>query len=383
LVRVYAYNVCASDVEALAKDVLVKEFLGQYKGRVLVGYGHILCMFFKWLRMVKDLDFGPSAFVNEHARMRASANVEDRRWVLRLVLEFARDNPDFAELGGSRKGLMFTVLKSFFGYHEADLTNGRGVFGKKGPRKYRVKQMSLDVARKVLGCLPQRERAVCLVQLQSGMGIGDVLAKFNFQYDYVRECLRKGATRIKVEFDERKHNGFSYFTYISVDAIQELRKWMAEREKISERFHGKVADAIFIKYHNGGAYDIDDFEQIYSSWIRKARLKDGPWSFSSHMFRKLFKTESRPPERNVDQDCVEFMMGHLSGIESVGGIYDRTPELYEGVIEKEYAKLEPYVNIYSGKPAAEARGLQLTEERMKTLELIAQKFEEGKIKIKP
>jgi hypothetical protein len=43
------------------------------------------------------------------------------------------------------------------------------------------------------------------------------------------------------------------------------------------------------------------------------------------------------------------MMGHLSGIESVGGIYDRTPELAPEVIEKEYAKLEPYLNIYTSK----------------------------------
>ena len=31
----------------------------------------------------------------------------------------------------------------------------------------------------------------------------------------------------------------------------------------------------------------------------------------------------------------------------MGGIYDRSPEIYDSAIEEEYAKLEPYINIYS------------------------------------
>ena len=40
-------------------------------------------------------------------------------------------------------------------------------------------------------------------------------------------------------------------------------------------------------------------------------------------------------------------MGHTSGIGKVGAEYDRTPEIYEKVIEGEYEKLEPFINIYS------------------------------------
>lgn len=376
------YGATNVDVEAFAaEDPFVGDFLARYSGQARVLYGHVLTMFFRWLKVRRGLVFSGGELINEHLRRRALATVEDRRWALGLVLDFSRDNPDLKGRSGSRKYNLFSVVKTFFSYYEAELTSSRGVYGKKGMRKYRPKQMSLDVARRVLGVLPQRERSICLIMLQSGMSIGDVLNKFNFQLDYVQSCLRPGVSRIRVDFDERKGNRFTYFTYFSVDGIQELRKWLAIREAISRKLGGKVEKAVFIKAPNGRAYDVGTFEVNYSSCIRKAKLKDGPWSLNSHMFRKLFKTESRPPERNVDQDCVEFMMGHLSGIESVGGIYDRTPEIYEGVIEREYAKLEPYVNVYSGKPAVEARGLQLTDERLDMLEMLAKKFEEGKIKI--
>ena len=61
--------------------------------------------------------------------------------------------------------------------------------------------------------------------ISSGMGIKETLAIFNFMLDYIQARIRAGAERIKIEFQERKGNGFSYFTYISRDAIQQLRLW--------------------------------------------------------------------------------------------------------------------------------------------------------------
>jgi len=87
---------------------------------------------------------------------------------------------------------------------------------------------------------------------------------------------------------------------------------------------------------------------------RKASIDKEFRSHTTHMLRKLFKTESRPPERGIDQDIIEFMMGHKAGLDAVGGVYDRTPELYAGVIEREYEKLEPHLNIFSQeKPQTE------------------------------
>ena len=46
-------------------------------------------------------------------------------------------------------------------------------------------------------------------------------------------------------------------------------------------------------------------------------------------------------------------MGHINGIDAVGGEYDKTPEIHERVIEGEYRKLEPYLNVYSSRKAVD------------------------------
>ena len=338
-------------LEDLCKDELAAEFLKRFQDSTFKSYGEDLSIFFRWLKVRKGLVLSPSEFLRVHRQKRLSVDIGENRWALRLALEFSRDNPDFKERSGSHKYHLFSVVRSFCCYFEADLTSGKNVYGKRGARKYRPKQISVEVARRVLGVLPQREKTSCLIMLQSGMSVGDVLSKFSFQREYVEGCLKNGQKRVRVDVDQRKGNGFNYFTFISEDAIQELRKWLWLREGIVRKctVEGKpVADTIFIK-NNGGVFDLYDFEGNFGYHVAKAKLWDGPWSLSSHMLRKLFKTESRPPERGIDQDCVEFMMGHISGIESVGGIYDRTPELAPEVIEKEYVKLEPYINIYTSK----------------------------------
>jgi len=82
------------------------------------------------------------------------------------------------------------------------------------------------------------------------------------------------------------------------------------------------------------------------------------------MFRKLFKSEASIPDRGIDRNITEFWMGHTEGVEKVGAEYDRTPEIYEKVMEKEYVKLEPYINIYSGVSLRE-RGLLIDEKEQK------------------
>lgn len=360
----------------------VREFLAKFDvdSGTYNRYSRDLCLFFNWLRQKKGLKITPEEMLNEHLRRRASLQVEDRRWALKLALEFSRDNPDFKGESDSHKYLMFTAIKQFFAYHEADLTTSRAVFGKREKRKFKTKQFSTADAKKILGCLKQRERTVCLIQLQSGQGIGEVLNRFNFMFDYVDGCIKAGAERIHIDFDERKGNDFNYFSFISRDGIQELKKWFAIRNKWLK--HAKTSsNAIFIT-RTGKPYTVQRFMGRYAEQTTKAGFRTGPFSVNSHKFRKLFKTESRPPERNVDQDCIEFMMGHLSGIESIGGIYDKTPELYAGVIEREYAKLEPYINIYSGR-VAETEGLDISEEDLASLKQLLQMMKEGKIKIMP
>lgn len=356
------YSVDKSEVEQFVEE---NEFVRNYLNKYSRGenrssshrqHAHILCRFFKWLRVVKSWDVSPLELLNDQLRrLQESQSIEDRRFHVNLALEHSRDNEDFEELSDGRKYQIYATIKGFYEYHEVILTRARGRFGKRKKRKYYPKQISLVDLVKILGVLGQRERTIALIMFQSGLEIGAVLYKFSYMWDTVKSQLEAGKERIKIEIDERKGYGKWYFTYISRDAIHELRKWLVLRQRIIERAKEKFGyvnpqieqgTPIFIT-NKATPYGENNFHHNYDYIIRKRRLKRLPYAKVSHMFRKLFKTEASIPERAIDRNIVEFWMGHTGGIERVGGEYDRTPEIYEKVIEREYEKLEPFINIYS------------------------------------
>ena len=390
--RRLAYGVVGSELAGFVSgDSFVSEFLARYKehGRTRWAYASTLFMFFRWLRLVHGLSVDGRQLLDKHIEYRGSVKVQNRRWALRLALGFSRDNPDLAECSDGRKYQMFSVVKQFFDYHEAPLTSGKSVYGQRIRRKFHPKQISVDDARRLLGFFNTRDRAILLVMLQSGMSIGDVLNKFSLMLPQLSSALQAGTSRFRVDFDERKGNGFNYFTFISADALHELRKWLSLRVHWLDGRGDPgcifIAKPIATKGGHpclvGRALSVVSFEVNFNRVVRKMKLKADPWGVTPHMFRKLFKTESRAPERGVDQDCVEFLMGHSSGIQAVGGIYDRTPELHAEVVEREYAKMEPYLNLYSGHAGAEEE--DLSDEDVASLKELAQAMKEGKIKITP
>ncbi len=351
----YVYGVFKGDLERfVGENRVVRDWVGKYEERTGRNKARVLCRFFKWLRMERGIHLSPREMLNEQIALRSSDSIEDRRKHLQLAMDFSRDNPDFRELSDRRKYYIFVTIKNFYDYHEVPLTNAKGVFGRRRKPKVKRKQITLSDARRILGALPQRERTILLIVLQSGMEIGAVLNKFNYMWPRIRPQLDAGASRVKVEFTERKGNSFSYFTYFSRDAVQELRKWLIQRQRILNqlREQGRFiprsileGQPIFIT-NQGTAYTEDNFFQTIVYHRKKRRVK----KFVSHQFRKLFKTEASLPERGIDRDVVEFMMGHVSSIGSMGGTYDKTPEIHEEVIENEYRKLEKYLNIFSVPP---------------------------------
>ena len=338
------YGVSEAEVKGFAANKLVGDFLGKFEAGSWFEYARHLAVFFKWLRVHEGLKFTPESLLNEHLRRRGGQNVEDRRWLCSLVLKFCRDNPDFAGHSDGYKYGMFMAVKGFFDFHEVPLTTSKGLFGSKRKLKNHVRQFDVAFAKRILGTLHQREKAICLCMFQSGQSIDAVLNRLDF--GYLKRKIDSGASRIRLDFDERKGNDFNYFTFISTDAIQELRKWFIIRESWLQK-KGKQSNALWIT-RSGKPLTVDYFEIDYARQLRTAKIKDGPFTCRAHMFRKLFKTLSSPPELGINGEYIEFMMGHESGIQGVGGVYDRTPEINETVVEREFAKLEPYLNVYSG-----------------------------------
>lgn len=338
------YGVSKAEVSSFVEEnEAVKDWLGKFGGRSVYEKSHMLCRYFKWLKIVKNVDVSPKELLNEQIRLRASKSMEERRKHLRLVLEHTRDNPDFQRYSDNRKYAIFLVIKNFYDYHEVPLTMAARVFGKRDKRKNNRKQITIAQARKIISSMKQREKTILLIILQSGMEIGAVLNKMNFMWDKIIPQIEAGRTRVKVEFNNRKRNELPYFTYFSRDAVQELRKWLVVREGIVAETGETEDHPIFIT-RRGTPYRLNNYYQ-YIDYYRKTH--DLP-TFVAHQLRKLFKTEASIPERGIDRNVVEFWMGHVSGIAPLGGIYDKTPEIHEDVIEEEYAKLELYINIYSG-----------------------------------
>lgn len=321
-----------------------------------MGKARRLCRFFKWLKVEKKIDLSPRELLNYQNDLRQNGDVTEKRWLLNLVLDHTRDNARFENLDDETKYEIFTTVKAFCTDHEVPLTLARNVYGgKRRRRKNFRKQLTSFEAKRLLGEMNQRDRAIHLIQIQSGMSIGDVLNKFSYLWhSQVKPQLNEGIEPLKIEFDERKGNGKWYYTFISRDGIQELRKWLKEREKIVEEVLTSGREV---------SKEIIEGEPIFITF-RATPLKRAHYTSQfnkkmggrivTHMFRKLFKSEASVPDRGISRNYVEFWMGHGEGVnplnplDATGGVYDRTPEIYERTHVEEYSKLEHYINIYSG-----------------------------------
>jgi len=360
----FKYTVRNGEVEKfVAENACVREFLNKYD-RDGVTYGEKavgLARFFCWLKVVKGLVLSPNQFLDLHVKKRSAKTVLERRWALSLVLEYSRDNPDLKDCAKQyRYSAFFLPVKLFCDANEASLSSSNGFFPKRSRRKYAEHPFTVDFVKKVLGLLNERDRAVCIVQLQSGQSIKQVLVDINRQCRYVFDLLDAGKRRIKFEFSERKGNGFSYFTFIGEDAVQQLQKWRVVRAQWLKEL-GVESECLFIT-KGGKPLGCAAFHNNFRLLMMRHGLYKLPYSVRRHGFRKFFEQEASPPERGISKSYVSFMMGHSRGsgedhkLDVVGGVYDGTPTVYPGVVEKEYAKLEPYLNVYSGRKGESLSG---------------------------
>jgi hypothetical protein len=103
------------------------------------------------------------------------------------------------------------------------------------------------------------------------------------------------------------------------------------------------------------------------------------------MFRKIFESEASPPDRGISKDYVRFMMGHsvdkeeLDQLDIPGGTYDQAPFTHADAVEREYAKLEPYINIYSGRPPGQEHE-GFTDDEIEMMREFFVEYKKGKIK---
>lgn len=382
-----SYGVCRAEILEFLKFDSVRLFLGRHEseGSSWKRDSHGLCGFFKWLNIKRGLKLSPDEFLREHRRRRRSDDPADLRWALQLALDYSRDNPDLKGRNDRYKwGHFFLPVKLFCDLSETPLTSARAVYKHRGGRTYREPECTSERIRRVLAVASQRDRAVLMTQLQSGQSVKQVLVDISMQADHIFREIDAGKTRVRIEFSERKGNESQYFTFIGADAIQEIQKWRPMRAARLDLL-GVKSKHLFID-REGQPMKINSFLVSMRDLLERHGLWTGPYSFRTHMLRQFFKSAASPPDICVSRAYVEFMMGHRKGAESgenqldaVGGVYDKMPYINPRVVEQEYIKLEPYLNILSCQRPD--RSIDLTETEWQDLRELLSLMKQGKIRV--
>lgn len=339
--------------EFIARNPLLKDWLRKYPESTWSKYAYEITRYFKWFREVKDWNVTPQELIDDHIRSRKAESVVERKKHLRLAKEYAYENPQFSHYGDSGRANIISAISSFYNYCEAPLTTAKGEFKTAKFQKHEYKQFGVEGARKIIDSSPQREKTMFLMMLQAGLRIGDLLNYVNYRWEEIKPQLEAGKDPIKINMYKK------YWTYITTDAIHELKKY------IQERGEPKPGEPTFVSASGKPLYP-QHVARVFRRSAKKADLLDfepderkrrGKHDYGHrypirlHMFRKLFKSEASVAGRGIDQRYVEFFMGHAGGLAKVGGIYDKSPELHEPIFEAEYRKIAPYVNIYTGVSA--------------------------------
>ncbi len=353
---------------------LIKDWLRNKAAASKRIYAFHFIRFFQWAQ--QKYGFADvNALIADHEACRNSGSVQQKKRHARIVKEFVMDNPENAELGDKTKALIITAVSSFYNYCENPLSSATGEFKFDIYRKWEEKQPSIDDARRIISEAGQRERTIFLMMLQAGLRIGDLLNYVNYRWSEIKPQLDANKDPVKLVM-----YGGRYWTYISTDAIHELRKYIVERGEPKE------GEAIFVS--RGGkpvspVYVADVLQRIGlklgiipESELKKVKQRGHRYPLRLHQFRKLFKSESSVAGR-MDARYAEFFLGHAGGLAQIGGIYDKSPELHEELFEAEYKKLAPYLNVYTGVQSLEKRVAEIeklkqdlgaeTVERMRSL----------------
>lgn len=335
------------DANPLIKDWLRNKAPGSQRI-----YAFHFIRFFRWAQ-TKYGFASPDKMIEDHVASLKSDSIQQRKKHARIVKEYVLDNPEFTNLSDSAKALMITSITSFYNYCEVPLTKATGEFKLAIYAKYEKKQFGLDDARRIIDAAPQREKTIFLIMLQAGLRIGDLLNYVNYRWSEIAPQLKAGRDPVKLSMYGQK-----YWTYFTSDAIQELRKYIIERGEPKE------GEAIFVSRSNKAVspvYVADVLQRIGLQLglipeSEMQKLSEGHrYPIDLHQFRKLFKSESSVAGRGFDSRYGEFFMGHAGGLAQIGGVYDKSPELHEDIFEKEYMKLSPYLNIFTGVQTLEKR----------------------------
>lgn len=332
---------------------------------------------------------------------------------------------------GNRDMVVYSV-RSWYKYNRCELPREKidttiTEFDRQRLReKLSLKPMTLEDFHILISPMKVREKALMLILLQSGMGVGEFCHQFNVctcREEWLRngnghvcepvkvmEQLRGSKPLIKIELVGRKSNPRPYHTYIGRDAIEELKRYlkfrseliqnarkrfeeledleatgryMKEDEKKTLERYRRLLPNLTPEWTHGEPIFLSNFlnpikPANIESFVREYKKVTGlnDRQFTPHNVRDLFKTECS--HKGVRDIISEFWYGH--SLDAYG--YNQLDRLYPEDFEREYLKVEESLNILSHVlPKAEVEKVreenQMLKERLGMLEKVVKRLAEA------
>jgi len=367
-------------------------------------YCNRLFHYWLWLRENKNIA-DMEGLLEDYKRLRREG--EDYRHI-DLVKEYLF-SAKMVVYSLSYRNQSLSAIRSFYRYNRCALPQEKldltvtEIENQRAREKLALKPMTLQDVKLLISPMKVKEKAIMLILLQSGMGIGEFINQFNVcncRKEWLRNnghvCepakimkqLNQGAQTIKIEFVGRKNNHNSYFSFIGRDAIDALKKYLVYRSTLIRDAQERVRE--FEKKERGGKLGKNEKRSLLnyrknvhlltSEWREGEPLFISNWlnpiqdhniqepirrykrsmglndrQFSPHTFRDIFKTECA--HAGVDNSISEFFIGHT--LDPLG--YNKLDRMYPEDFNREYLKVEPSLNIISHK------GMEIEKEELQKM----------------
>ena len=325
----------------------VQRFIRKYgKPNTRAGYLADLDLYFRWLGS-EGVSLTPDELIRDNLKCVFGSGPEDvstKRKHTDLLDQYA--NRYMVERGvqESSRHRKSAAVRQFYARNDSPLFGDFSV--SEGKPDLQAKALSAEDIRQVLKALPVTQRAPLILKWQSGIEIGTILG---LTWGRVGSL---DSPRVKLEFPGRKRHKRPYFTFAGRDSVLHLKiiraKWAEEKGREPGPddliFMGKTGVPMAQAWLN------DRFKLAALRLFRQGVVKNGS-AASWHVYALRHSFETEASHARVQSEIRDFFLGHLRGIQWV---YNHRGELYPEDLEKEYAKLEPYVSLEPDKASLQA-----------------------------
>jgi hypothetical protein len=323
----------------------VTQWLNELNPRTAVDYGFYFQKYLQWL--------------NEHGYWTSATEMLDDYSQIETPKEQYRHIDRLKEhllekqtSANNRRNIWYAV-RSFYAYHRTPLPR---ISRSEMDRLFRPSQLdkrrvmmatplTLAEVRTLILNAPQPYKTALTLLLQSGTGLAE-FTQFNLEgwQPVIDQLEQPGPLRIDLFRQKTSRRRVErYFTFIGEDTKQLLSEWLQMRPSCDE-------PALFVVYNKNRRCWVPLRGRLVGNMITKIAKRTGliqanevhRYHIHAHEFRDLFK--SLCTLNGVNPVASEFFLGHR--IDKLG--YDKSPEYDVDWFKREYLKVEPQLNLFSG-----------------------------------